>query len=104
MISISGKKWEEIKTNKNLVEKIKQDYSFSEIVSKLILTRNFDKEEIFSLLDELNLKNVFSNNNDFKININNSYDVDVSIHKVDKDEENEDSIDIYKFQLDLWMR
>jgi len=70
MISISGKKWEEIKTNKNLVEKIKQDYSFSEIVSKLILTRNFDKEEIFSLLDELNLKNVFSNNNDFKVSAN----------------------------------
>jgi single-stranded-DNA-specific exonuclease len=70
MISISGKKWKEIKTNKNLVEKIKQDYSFSEIVSKLILTRNFDKEEIFSLLDELNLKNVFSNNNDFKVSAN----------------------------------
>lgn len=36
---------------------------------------------------------------DFKININNSYDVDVSIHKVDKNEGDEDSVDIYKFQF-----
>lgn len=36
---------------------------------------------------------------DFKININNSYDVEVSIHKVDKDENDKDSIDVYKFQF-----
>jgi hypothetical protein len=36
---------------------------------------------------------------DFKININNNYDMEVSIHKVDKDEKDEDSIDRYKFQF-----
>ena len=36
---------------------------------------------------------------DFSININNSYDIDVSIHKIDKDEEDEDSMDTYKLQF-----
>jgi hypothetical protein len=36
---------------------------------------------------------------DFKININNSYDVEVSIHKIDRDEEDEESIDKYKLQF-----
>ena len=42
MISVSGKKWIEQKINKNLVEKIKQDFKFSEILSKLIVSRNYD--------------------------------------------------------------
>ena len=46
MISVSGKKWERKKSNKNLVEKIKQDYNFSEILSRLIVSRNFDEDEI----------------------------------------------------------
>ena len=65
MISVSGKEWEEIKTNKNLVDKIKQDYNLSEVLSKLVLSRNFDEEEIFSIAENLTLKNVFSNNDDF---------------------------------------
>ena len=32
MISVSGKQWEEKKVSKNLVEKLKQDYKFSEII------------------------------------------------------------------------
>lgn len=36
---------------------------------------------------------------DFSININNSYDIDVSIHKIDKDEDDEDSMDTYKLQF-----
>jgi hypothetical protein len=36
---------------------------------------------------------------DFKININNSYDVEVSIHKIDRDEEDEESVDRYKLQF-----
>lgn len=40
-------------------------------------------------------KNTF----DFKININNSYDIDLSIHKLDKDKEDEESFDRYKFQF-----
>ena len=36
MISISGKQWEEKRVSKNLVEKLKQDHKFSEIISKLM--------------------------------------------------------------------
>ena len=46
MISVTGKNWEEKKINKNSVEKLKQDHSFSEILSKLIVSRNFDQNEI----------------------------------------------------------
>ena len=42
MISVSGKNWKQKKTNKNSVEKLKQDYGFSEIVSQLVTTRKFD--------------------------------------------------------------
>jgi len=42
MISVTGKKWKEYSHNKNLVEKLKQDYSFSDILSKLIISRNFN--------------------------------------------------------------
>ncbi len=66
MISITGKKWEEKKINHNSLEKIKQDYSFSDIVSKLIISRNFDKSEIYSINNNLELTNVFFNNIDFK--------------------------------------
>ncbi|MDB3986664.1 single-stranded-DNA-specific exonuclease RecJ [bacterium] len=66
MISITGKKWEEKKINHNSLEKIKQDYSFSDIVSKLIISRNFDKSEIYSINNKLELTNVFFNNIDFK--------------------------------------
>ena len=46
MISVTGKRWVEHKVNKNSVEKIKQDFKFSEILSKLIVIRNFDIGEI----------------------------------------------------------
>ena len=46
MISVSGKKWIERKVNKNLVEKIRQDFNFNEILSRLIISRNFDLDEI----------------------------------------------------------
>ena len=49
MISVTGKKWKENSPNKNLVEKLKQDHSFSDILSKLIISRNFNEEEIFSI-------------------------------------------------------
>ena len=67
MISVTGKKWKENSPNKNLVEKLKQDYSFSDILSKLIISRNFNKEEIFSIDNNLSIKNIFSNNEDYKI-------------------------------------
>ena len=37
MISVSGKKWIERKVNKNIVEKISQDFNFSAFLSKLIV-------------------------------------------------------------------
>ena len=65
MISISGKKWLEHKVNKNLIEKIKQDFNFNEILSKLILSRNYDIKEINSLNNNLKFTNIFINNSDF---------------------------------------
>ena len=65
MISVSGKKWVEQSVNKKLVEKIKQDYNFSEIISKLIVSRNYDDVEINNIKNYLNLNNIFSKNNDF---------------------------------------
>ena len=49
MISVLGKKWIEKKINKNSIEKVKQDFNFSEIISKLIISRNFDLDEIYSI-------------------------------------------------------
>ena len=65
MISVSGKKWEQKKINQNLVDKLKQDYNFSDILSKLVISRKFDEDEISSLTEHQNLINVFSNNYDF---------------------------------------
>ena len=66
MISISGKQWVEKKNNKNSIEKLKQDHNFSEILSNLIISRKFDASEIHSIDNYLELKNMFSNNDDFK--------------------------------------
>ena len=66
MISVSGKNWIERKVNKNSVEKIKQDYKFNEILSKLIVSRNFDDDEINNINNDLKIINIFKNNNDFK--------------------------------------
>ena len=69
MISISGKKWEQKKINKNLIEKLKQDYNFSNILSKLVISREFDPTELSTVDNHLDLNNVFFNNNDFKKSI-----------------------------------
>ena len=69
MISISGKQWIEKKINKNSIEKLKQDHNFSEILSSLIISRKFDASEIHSIDNFLELKNMFSNNDDFKQSI-----------------------------------
>ena len=93
MISITGKRWEEKKINRSSIEKLKQDHNFSEILSKLIITREFDKTEIYTINNDLDLTNVFTKNSDFSdsvelisITINNKekicilgdYDVDGS--------------------------
>jgi single-stranded-DNA-specific exonuclease len=69
MISILGKKWEQKKADKNLIEKLKQDYNFSDILSKLAISRKFDQVELSSVDNHLELSNVFFNNNDFKKSI-----------------------------------
>jgi len=69
MISVSGKKWEQKKINQNLVDKLKQDYDFNNILSRLIVSRKFDNDEIISISENLVLNNVFFNNNDFKQSI-----------------------------------
>jgi single-stranded-DNA-specific exonuclease len=66
MISVSGKKWEEKIIKKNSIEKLKQDYNFSDILSKLVISRKFNKTELNSINNCLNLNNIFLKNNDFK--------------------------------------
>jgi len=70
MISVSGKKWEQKKINQNLVDKLKQEYDFSEILSRLIISRKFDNHEIATITSDLDLNNVFLNNKDFSQSIN----------------------------------
>ena len=65
MISISGRKWQEKKVDNNLVKKLQQDFDFSKILSQLIISRNFDKNEIHTIENELELSNIFQNNLDF---------------------------------------
>ena len=69
MISVSGKKWEEKITNKNSIEKLKQDRNFSNILSKLVISREFDETELSSIDNNLGLNNVFLKNNDFEKSI-----------------------------------
>ncbi len=64
MISVSGKKWEEKITNKNSIEKLKQDRNFSNILSKLVISREFDETELSSIDNHLNLNNIFLKNID----------------------------------------
>ena len=58
MISVSGRKWQEKKINKKIVEKVHQDYKFSKILSQLIVSRKFNHEEIHLINNDLNLSNI----------------------------------------------
>ena len=94
MISVSGRKWREINVDNKLVEKFQQDYNFSKIVSQLIVSRNFDKDEIHLVKNNLKISNIFQHKSDFinsvkliqdaiinkeKICILGDYDVDGSV-------------------------
>jgi len=94
MISVNGNSWEETEVNKRLVQKIKQDFKFSENISKLLINRDYNREEIYSLNNIINFKNPFTNDPDFikskklildyiknkkKILIIGDYDVDGSV-------------------------
>ncbi|MDC1078775.1 single-stranded-DNA-specific exonuclease RecJ [Candidatus Pelagibacter sp.] len=65
MMSVSGKNWEEIKTNHRLVEKIKIENNLNEIQSKLVLSRNYSKEEIYLIHNHIELNNPFQKRKDF---------------------------------------
>jgi single-stranded-DNA-specific exonuclease len=65
MISVSGKRWEEIYANKRLVEKIKIDNGFNDIQSKIILSRNYTSEEVYLIKNKIDIKNPFNNTKDF---------------------------------------
>ena len=69
MISVSGKKWDQKKNNTNSIEKLKQDHNFSDILSRLVISRNFDEIELSSIKNDLGLNNVFFKNIDFKKSI-----------------------------------
>ena len=65
MISINSNSWEEINVNKRFVQKLKQDFKFSENIAKLLIDRNYNQEEIYSLDNTVNFKNPFTNDKDF---------------------------------------
>jgi len=65
MISVSGKNWEEQYTNKRLVDKIKIDHDLNETQSKIVLSRNYSKDEIYLIKNKIELKNPFYNTKDF---------------------------------------
>jgi single-stranded-DNA-specific exonuclease len=69
MISVSGKKWKQKKINQNILDKLRQDFDFSDILSRLIIARKFDDNEIATIDTDLNLNNVFLNNKDFNQSI-----------------------------------
>jgi single-stranded-DNA-specific exonuclease len=66
MISVSGKIWTEQKVNQNLIEKFKQDYGLGGMLSKLIITRNYDASEIYGIHNKQKLMNIFKDDKDFE--------------------------------------
>ena len=81
MISVSKRNWQEIKINENIVKKIQQINNFSNIVSRLLVARKFEDEEIYSIKNYIELSNKFNNNFDF---INSSKLVEEVINKKKK--------------------
>ena len=65
MISVSKKNWSEKNINQRLIDKISQDNNFSSFLSKLIVSRNFNNEEIYSINNNIEIINNFKKNNDF---------------------------------------
>ncbi len=72
MISVTNREWGERKLNENLVNKCSQDNNFSQIVSKLIVSRKFNDDEIYTINNSknVNFSNVFKFNDDFNKSIN----------------------------------
>ena len=54
MYSVSGKNWKEISINQRIIDQIKSDTKFSDLVSKIIISRKFNNLELLSLIIQLN--------------------------------------------------
>lgn len=65
MNSVSGKYWEEIQVEKRLIDKAKIDLNLNDIQSKLIISRNFTKDEIFLIKNTTKFNNPFIKDKDF---------------------------------------
>ena len=65
MKSVSGKNWKELSLDARLIEKIKIDHALNDVQAKLILSRNFSKEEIFLIRNKISLNNPFLKTGDF---------------------------------------
>ena len=67
MISVSNKKWSERILDSKKVDKCSQDNVFSQILSRLVVSRKFNEEEIYSINnhDKVIFSNVFNFNIDF---------------------------------------
>jgi single-stranded-DNA-specific exonuclease len=63
---VSGKTWTQQKVNKNLVEKVKQDYGFSDILSQLIISRKYDLSEIYTIKNKQKITNLFKDDYDYQ--------------------------------------
>lgn len=81
MISVSKRNWQEVKINENIVKKTQQVNNFSNIISRLLVARKFEDEEIYSIKNYLELSNKFHNNLDF---INSSKLVEEAINKKER--------------------
>ena len=81
MISVSKRNWQEIKINENIAKKTQQINDFSNVISRLLVARKFDDEEIYSIKNYIELSNKFRNNLDF---INSSKLVEDAINKKEK--------------------
>tara|TARA_B100000902_G_scaffold42994_1_gene50695 strand:+ start:2319 stop:4022 length:1704 start_codon:yes stop_codon:yes gene_type:complete len=67
MISISGKNWEETYVKKRILEKVKIDNDLPDILAKIVVSRNFDKDEIHSIKNKISFSNPFFKDNDFSL-------------------------------------
>ena len=65
MKSVSGKYWEEEQYNQRLIDKIKLENNFSDLVSRLIINNSFDNDEVYSINNNLEIPNPFKKNKDF---------------------------------------
>ena len=66
MISVTEKKWLQQKINKNLIEKVKQEYNLNYDLSQFIVNRNYDTSEIHSINNAQKINNIFINDYDYQ--------------------------------------